>query len=335
MCGHDLQGGKARRRKVSWLDALLVLFVVTVIAIWWRSATQPEAAIPAPVITIPSEVDLPTSTPTATLAPPPTATPRAAPTPYVHKVQAGETLLSIAGQYDVSVEDLQSANGLSDALIRIGDDLFIPQSGILPTPVPGAPSEPGAESSVFTYQVKPGDTVVSIAIRFGTGVEAILAANKMAPNDFIQPNQTLLIPVGELPSEVLTSSDAAPIDQASGSDSNQSTVYAAVRLLGPPDKTTVGADEEVLFRWLSVDILQPNEWYVLRIWSADGAYPDPSSVWTKATSYRLTLAFPVENGISAQYRWQISVVRVLPDLGNGRELQAASYPSDIRSITWR
>ena len=333
MCGHDLQGDKARRRRVSWLDAVLVLLVVGVIAVWWRSATQPEAA-PAPVITIPSQVDLPTATVTPT-PPPPTATPRPAPTPFVHRVQSGETLLAIAGQYSVSVEDLQRANGLSGPLIRAGDELFIPQSGPAPTPVPGSAAESSSVASVFTYEVKPGDTVVSIAIRFGATVEAILAANKMAPNDFIQPNQSLLVPVGELPSEVLASSEATGIDPSSGSDSGQPGVYAAVRLLGPDDSTILAQDDVAVFRWLSVDILQPNEWYVLRIWSADGAYPDPPSVWTKATSHRLSLDFALNNGTPAQYRWQISVVRVLPDLGNGRELQAASFPSDIRSFTWR
>lgn len=339
MCGHDLQGSKSRRRKISWLDAALVLFVVIVIAVWWRSASQPEAAAPAPVITIPSQVALPTSTPTATPLPPPKATPRPAPTPFTHKVQSGETLLSIAGQYGVTVADLQSANGLSDVLIRIGDDLYIPQSGV---PAGSTGTGEGAtegggngEASVFTYEVKPGDTVVSIAIRFGTTVEAILTANKMLPTDFIQPNQTLLIPVGDLPSEVLEFSDAAGVDSAPSATDSQQTVYAAVRLLGPVDRGEVPVDETTLFRWLSVDILQPNEWYVLRIWSADGVYPDPPSVWTKATSHRLTVDFDVATGGPAQFRWQVSVVRVLPDQGAGYELQAASFPSDIRSLTWQ
>ena len=319
MCGHDLQGGKIRRRRVSWLDALLVIVILA-------------------VITIPSQVDLPTATLTVTPGPTATATPRPAPTPFMHQVQSGETLLSIAGKYGVTVEDLQSANGLSDVLIRIGEDLYIPRNG---DPVESGgtaetTSEGGGDggASVFTYEVKPGDTVVSIAIRFGTTVEAILTANKMTPTDFIQPLQTLLVPVGDLPSEVLELSDTITVDPTSSTDGQQ-TIYAAVRLLGPADRSELSVDEPTLFRWLSVDILQPNEWYVLRIWSADGVYPDPPSVWTKATSHRLTVDFDVASGGPAQFRWQISVVRVLADQGAGRELQAASFPSDIRSLTWR
>ncbi len=338
MCGHDLQGGKIRRRRVSWLDALLVIVILAVITIWWRSASQPEVAAPAPVITIPSQVDLPTATPTATPAPTATATPRPAPTPFMHQVQSGETLLSIAGKYGVTVEDLQSANGLSDVLIRIGEELYIPQNGVAVEAGGTGETTLGdgsdEEASVFTYEVKPGDTVVSIAIRFGTTVEAILTANKMTPTDFIQPQQTLLVPVGDLPSEVLDLSDTITVDPTSSTDGQQ-TVYAAVRLLGPADRGELSIDDATLFRWLSVDILQPNEWYVLRIWSADGVYPDPPSVWTKATSHRLTPGFGVENGVPAQFRWQISVVRVLADQGAGRELQAASFPSDIRSLTWQ
>lgn len=333
MCGHDLVGNKNQRRRISWLDAVLVFVVLVVVAFWWRNATQPQTAAPAPVITIPSEVVLPTETPTPTPEPTATATPIPAPTPYVHRVQPGETLLAIAGQYSITVEDLQNANGLVDALIRVGDELFIPQGGVLPV----APNVP--TSSVFNYVVKPGDTVVSIAIRFGTTVNAILQANNLSQNDFIQPDQNLLVPVGELPAAVLESSDQVVIEL--GSDESNSTaaedpaVYAAPRLLGPVDGFGLSTNETMLFRWLSVDILQPNEWYVLRVWSADGAYPDPPSVWTKATSYRLTSDLDLDPDVEVGYRWQVSVVRVLPDQGGGRELQAASFPSEIRTFSWR
>jgi LysM repeat protein len=332
MCGHDLQEKKTQNRRVSWLDAVLVLVVLVVVAFWWRNATQPQAAAPEPVITIPSEVVLPTATLTPTPEPTPTATPMPAPTPYAHQVESGETLLSIAGKYDITVADLQAANGLVDALIRVGDELLIPQGATLPAAVVQQ-----ATSSVFNYVVKPGDTIVSIAIRFGTTVEAILAANDLTPDDFIQPDQNLLVPVGELPPQVLESSEQAVIELgADGNDvQEQPAIYAAPRLLGPVDEFSLDTNETLLFRWLSVDLLQPNEWYVLRVWSADGAYPDPASVWTKATSYRLTTDLDLDTDQTVGFRWQVSVVRVLPDQGVGRELQAASFPSEIRLFSWR
>lgn len=42
MCGHDLRIQKKRRQRVSWVDALLVLAVLVVLAVWWRIASQPR-----------------------------------------------------------------------------------------------------------------------------------------------------------------------------------------------------------------------------------------------------------------------------------------------------
>lgn len=48
----------------------------------------------------------------------------------------------------------------------------------------------------MTYIVQPGDTLWSIAARFGVPVEAILRANNLANANFIYLGQTLIIPTG-------------------------------------------------------------------------------------------------------------------------------------------
>ena len=118
MCGHDLRIQKKRRQRVSWVDALLVLAVLVVLAVWWRiaSQTRPEEATNEDVAVI-----LPTNVPLLTATVPVTValeleTPTPLPTPSAngiirHRVQAGETLVSIATLYGVSVADLQAANG--------------------------------------------------------------------------------------------------------------------------------------------------------------------------------------------------------------------------------
>ena len=42
MCGHDLRQETRRKQRVSWIDALLVLAVLSVLAVWWRIASQPQ-----------------------------------------------------------------------------------------------------------------------------------------------------------------------------------------------------------------------------------------------------------------------------------------------------
>lgn len=107
---------------------------------------QPTATAPSPTHTA-----IPTSrvrlTATAPLLPPAnTATPTVSPTPVIHVVQGGETLLGIALDYGVSLQALQAANGIEDPrflqpgqrlVIPIGQETGTSGSGLLlPTPTP-------------------------------------------------------------------------------------------------------------------------------------------------------------------------------------------------------
>ncbi len=85
-------------------------------------ATRPLAATPIPISTEP---------------PAPTATPMPD-GPFVYTIQSGDTLGSLALQFDVALEDLLEANNLSeDAILSVGQELIIPIGGsteVVPTP---------------------------------------------------------------------------------------------------------------------------------------------------------------------------------------------------------
>jgi len=74
------------------------------------------------------------------------AQPPAAPTTYI--VQPGDTLGTIAQQFDVSMEDLMRANGIDNAdYLLLGQELIIPIGGMpiltaTPTPAPGPADTP-------------------------------------------------------------------------------------------------------------------------------------------------------------------------------------------------
>jgi LysM repeat protein len=97
----------------------------------------------------PPTVSEPALRPTATaplLPPAATATPTVTPTPIVHVVQEGDTLGAIAFQYGVSVEAIQTANGIENPqFLQIAQELIIPTGDegtdaipglLLPTPTP-------------------------------------------------------------------------------------------------------------------------------------------------------------------------------------------------------
>ena len=120
-------------------------------------------------------------------APPPVvpaASPWPAPAnPVYHIVQWGETLTRIAIRYGTTVWSIAQANGLRNInYIRGGQVLLIPVPG--PQPLPGP----------RTYMVQHGDTLYSIAWRFGTNVWAIVQANGLWNPNYIYIGQRLIIP---------------------------------------------------------------------------------------------------------------------------------------------
>ena len=126
-----------------WLAGLLLLTVVgcgQVVTVKPTPTPAPTATIALAVV---SETDEPTATP-APYTPAPTPTSTITPTPVFHTIAAGESLLSIATQYNVSMSALQEANGILDPrTLQIGQQLIIPReedaviaADATPTPTP-------------------------------------------------------------------------------------------------------------------------------------------------------------------------------------------------------
>lgn len=88
-----------------------------------------------------------------------------------HQVKAGETLTAIAQQYGVSVAALQKANNIqSGELLHAGSWLKVPSASSAPGPSPRT-------SEARRHQVKSGETLISIAARYGVSVAALQKAN--------------------------------------------------------------------------------------------------------------------------------------------------------------
>ena len=147
----------------------------------------PEAP-PEPVITSAGPTTVVAVLPSPTAMALPTAVPK---TPvsgqFEYTVQWGDTLFSLARRFNTTVDAIVALNGLTDAsYIRVGQVLKI--SGTAPTtPAPGTGTE---------YTVQAGDTLYSIARRYGTTVEAIQSANGIVNPSNIQAGQKLIIPPG-------------------------------------------------------------------------------------------------------------------------------------------
>lgn len=159
------------------------------------TATPTSISIPAtsesPVAT-PTQLAAVTNTPEPTPIPvattPVPTTPIVTPAPptggTTYTVKAGDRLFSIGRQYGVNPYSIAQANGIVPPyIIRPGQVLKIPGSGTV-TPVPGGK----------THVVAPGENLFRIALRYGTTVQALAAANNIANVNLIFVGQVLTIP---------------------------------------------------------------------------------------------------------------------------------------------
>jgi LysM repeat protein len=100
-----------------------------------------------------------------------------------YTIQSGDTLYSIAQKQGTTVNAILAANPGISATIYPGQTIVIP----------GISASPPTLSSNRTYQVQNGDTLYSVAKRYGTTVDAIMQANQMTET-VIHLNQILQIP---------------------------------------------------------------------------------------------------------------------------------------------
>jgi LysM repeat protein len=115
--------------------------------------------------------------------------------PAVHTVEPGDTVSSIAQQFGLSTASVLALNGLSwRSTIFPGQVLTLTTAPVKTTAPPPARTQAGR------YTIIKGDTVSSVAARFGVSTRSILAANGLDAASIIYPGQTLTIP-GREPDE--------------------------------------------------------------------------------------------------------------------------------------
>ncbi len=107
----------------------------------------------------------------------------------IHVVQAGETLYSIARRYGVDPNTIARFNGITNPnLIYVGQQIIIPSS----QPASPPPSQPVTGWTVHVVQA--GDTMYSIALRYGVDAWTIARANGIANLNLIYVGQRIVIP---------------------------------------------------------------------------------------------------------------------------------------------
>jgi lysozyme len=129
--------------------------------------------------------------------------PTPTPAPFRYTVAAGDTLSSIARQFDVNSVAIIEANGLLDPnSLIVGQEILIPgyqpptagtggQAAGGTTPGAGTPADTGGQ---VVHTVQQGEGLLQIAQRYGVTEAAIIQANNITDRNLLRAGQQLVIP---------------------------------------------------------------------------------------------------------------------------------------------
>ena len=102
----------------------------------------------------------------------------------VYTVKEGDTISSVASQFNITINTLIWANDLKSKQLKSGDQLVIlPISGV-------------------NYKTRKGDTIESIAKKFKTEASSIMEFNQLASN-YVTEDKELIIPNGIVEAPIL------------------------------------------------------------------------------------------------------------------------------------
>lgn len=97
----------------------------------------------------------------------------------IYQIQVGDTLDTIANKVGTTKQILLTINGITDSNLIPGNFIVIPMKVNLP---------------FTTYVVKKGDNIYEIARNYGVEYETLLEINGLGKDDYIYPEQEIIIP---------------------------------------------------------------------------------------------------------------------------------------------
>jgi len=106
---------------------------------------------------------------------------------HIHVVQRGDTLSDIAARYDTSINSIRRENNIRGSFIKAGRELLVPTNGSAAATPGKMRDQPGSTE----YVVASGDSLSTIASRYGTSSRDLAQRNGLTMKSTLQPGQVL------------------------------------------------------------------------------------------------------------------------------------------------
>jgi len=166
---------------------------------------------------------------------------------FVHTVTKGQSLYSISSMYNIPIADIVKMNPGSDAGIKAGQALKIPQTC--------------ADNQVVFHTIQAGETLYKLSVKHGVSVERICRANPgLSANNF-RIGQVIAIPPKNkslASAETAQPVETAPVVQEVKKDGplkpkcrdmhkiqRKETVYSISRMYGITEEELIAANPEI------------------------------------------------------------------------------------------
>ena len=165
---------------------------------------------------------------------------------FIHTVTKGQSLYSISSMYNVSIADIVKENPGSDAGIKVGQSLKIPQNG---------------DNQVTFHTIQSGETLYKLSVKYGVSVERICQANPGLSAKNFRVDQVIAIPPvaksEQVSAEVVDQLPASPAKVEKKDESlkpncrdmhrveRKETVYSICKQYGITEEELLAANPEI------------------------------------------------------------------------------------------
>jgi membrane-bound lytic murein transglycosylase D len=162
--------------------------------------------------------------------------PASSPRPTSHRVRRGETLVGLSARFRVDVDDLRAWNNLRSDRLRTGMRLRLQgetrerasagtsDRSRSPARVVRLSADPDEDAVGRTHRIAPGETLESIARKYGVAVSSLKILNRLR-NSRIAAGQKLSIPAAAAAVDAPSEARAAPAPVRRGPDRTATVRY--------------------------------------------------------------------------------------------------------------